>query len=320
MKRFSNILFVVGEHTGKESAALRRAVELANNNMAQLTLLNVMPELSATELLESKQLDMRHITSRIVSHSEERLTALAAGLELSMPAQTQVVFGKRYIEVILQVLDKNHDLVVKQAENPSWLDHIFDSDDMHLLRKCPVPVWLIKEESDKTYDNVMASIDLRFDSNTESRKQLNQTILEITASLSTSEFAGMHVLNVYDSPVADFASLWAGQPDKMEQELLQGEYYFRQKAADDALADLEKKLGTEAMQLLSPKVHLQPGKAAQQIPKMVKSLGIDLLVMGTVGRTGIPGLIIGNTAESVLSQVDCSVFAIKPSGFVSPVA
>jgi nucleotide-binding universal stress UspA family protein len=38
-----------------------------------------------------------------------------------------------------------------------------------------------------------------------------------------------------------------------------------------------------------------------------------------VGRTGIPGFLIGNTAEQVLSEVTCSVLALKPRGFVSPV-
>ena len=46
---------------------------------------------------------------------------------------------------------------------------------------------------------------------------------------------------------------------------------------------------------------------------------IDLIVMGTVARTGIPGLIIGNTAESTLSQIHCSVLAVTPPGFVTPV-
>jgi len=46
---------------------------------------------------------------------------------------------------------------------------------------------------------------------------------------------------------------------------------------------------------------------------------VDLIVMGTVGRTGIPGLFIGNTAETVLRQVDCSVLTVKPWGFVTPV-
>jgi nucleotide-binding universal stress UspA family protein len=45
----------------------------------------------------------------------------------------------------------------------------------------------------------------------------------------------------------------------------------------------------------------------------------DLIIMGTIGRTGIPGLLIGNTAETVLGQVDCSVLTVKPEGFDTPV-
>ncbi|ABM21246.1 MAG: universal stress protein [Gammaproteobacteria bacterium] len=52
---------------------------------------------------------------------------------------------------------------------------------------------------------------------------------------------------------------------------------------------------------------------------MVENYDIDLIVMGTVGRVGIPGLIIGNTAESILEQAKCSVLAIKPEGFKTPI-
>jgi hypothetical protein len=41
--------------------------------------------------------------------------------------------------------------------------------------------------------------------------------------------------------------------------------------------------------------------------------------MGTLARTGIAGLFIGNTAEAVLHQVNCSVLTVKPEGFVTPV-
>lgn len=41
--------------------------------------------------------------------------------------------------------------------------------------------------------------------------------------------------------------------------------------------------------------------------------------MGTVGRTGLNGLIMGNTAETLLRSLRCSVLAVKPEGFVSPV-
>jgi nucleotide-binding universal stress UspA family protein len=41
--------------------------------------------------------------------------------------------------------------------------------------------------------------------------------------------------------------------------------------------------------------------------------------MGTVARTGISGFFMGNTAETILNQLDCSVLAVKPQGFVTPV-
>jgi nucleotide-binding universal stress UspA family protein len=55
------------------------------------------------------------------------------------------------------------------------------------------------------------------------------------------------------------------------------------------------------------------------IPELVKEHQIDLVMMGTVGRIGIPGFLMGNTAEMILNRIDCSVLAIKPEGFVTPV-
>ena len=45
----------------------------------------------------------------------------------------------------------------------------------------------------------------------------------------------------------------------------------------------------------------------------------DLFVEGTFTRPGISGLMIGNTAEAILNQLTCSVLAIKPPGFQTPV-
>ena len=71
--------------------------------------------------------------------------------------------------------------------------------------------------------------------------------------------------------------------------------------------------------ITSGKVHLPKGDPTQAITALVKELEVDLLVMGTVCRTGIPGFIIGNTAEQILASVECSTLTVKPLGFVSPV-
>ena len=61
------------------------------------------------------------------------------------------------------------------------------------------------------------------------------------------------------------------------------------------------------------------GGARKEVPTLAKRLQVDCIVMGTVARTGVRGFIMGNTAETILEQIDCSVLAIKPQGFVTPV-
>lgn len=65
--------------------------------------------------------------------------------------------------------------------------------------------------------------------------------------------------------------------------------------------------------------HLVRGRPSDLIVSFAQDNDVGLLVMGTVGRTGIPGLLIGNTAERVIDLVRCSILALKPQGFVSPV-
>ena len=67
------------------------------------------------------------------------------------------------------------------------------------------------------------------------------------------------------------------------------------------------------------KLHMAKGDPRRALPRLVARHRPDVIVMGTVGRTGIAGLIVGNTAEEVLMQVTCSVLAVKPRGFVSPI-
>jgi nucleotide-binding universal stress UspA family protein len=65
---------------------------------------------------------------------------------------------------------------------------------------------------------------------------------------------------------------------------------------------------------------LEEGNPRFEVPRLARELDVELIVMGTVGRVGIPGFFMGNTAEEILDQIDCSVLAIKPPGFESPVS
>ena len=83
--------------------------------------------------------------------------------------------------------------------------------------------------------------------------------------------------------------------------------------------EIISKLGSDALEYLKPEAHLPKGSPRNEVPALAERLEVDLVVMGTVARTGISGFFMGNTAETILNRLNCSVLAIKPAGFVTPV-
>ena len=57
------------------------------------------------------------------------------------------------------------------------------------------------------------------------------------------------------------------------------------------------------------------GDPAGEIVRYATDAGIDLIVMGTHGRTGLERLLLGSVAEKVMRDANCSVLVVKlPKG------
>jgi nucleotide-binding universal stress UspA family protein len=56
---------------------------------------------------------------------------------------------------------------------------------------------------------------------------------------------------------------------------------------------------------------LVTGEPATEIVELAKEVGVDLIVMGTHGRTGLGRLLMGSVAESVVRRAACPVFIFK---------
>ncbi len=57
---------------------------------------------------------------------------------------------------------------------------------------------------------------------------------------------------------------------------------------------------------------LRMGSCATTIVQYASQAEIDLIVMGTHGRTGLSHLLLGSLAENVASRVSCSVLTVHP--------
>ncbi|MDA1179623.1 MAG: universal stress protein, partial [Planctomycetota bacterium] len=67
------------------------------------------------------------------------------------------------------------------------------------------------------------------------------------------------------------------------------------------------------------KTHLSWGTPWQEIGRTAQHIAADLITIGTVGRSGIQGILLGNTAERVLTTQNCSILTVKPEDFKSPI-
>src|SRR5262249_23524972 len=141
---------------------------------------------------------------------------------------------------------------------------------------------------------------------------LDVRILELAGSLADRDGAELHVLHVWSAPGE---ALLRGSPMLAQGQVeryLDDSQAEAQKALDDLVAKAPDRSGRRS-------VHLQKGDPPAAFAEFGRPSRIDLVVMGPVAGAGVGGLLIGSTAETVLQRVDCSVLAVKPEGFVSPV-
>jgi nucleotide-binding universal stress UspA family protein len=318
MSTFRRILYV-SERAADGTAALRRAAALAESHQAQLTLLEVIPPMRSLEGLYPAAPSRETLTETLAARRHAALETLAAPLRPRLDVRVEILSGTPFLEVVRAVLRSDYDLVVKAAENPDWLRRLFGSQDMHLLRKCPCPVWLTRPGERERYERIVAAVD--FDPLHEAalENSLNERILALAAGIALAELASLHVVHAWQAPEADFVELFTDRPDAVGGAIADAEYLRRQQAMAGLRAALGERHGPEGERYLDAQFHLPQGPARTEIPAMVERVGADLLVMGTIARTGIPGFLIGNTAEAILDQLTCSVLAVKPPGFESPV-
>ena len=61
------------------------------------------------------------------------------------------------------------------------------------------------------------------------------------------------------------------------------------------------------------------GDPATEITRYAADVGVDVIVIGTHGRTGIDRLVLGSVAEKVMREAPCSVLVVKlPRGAAAP--
>jgi universal stress protein E len=152
---------------------------------------------------------------------------------------------------------------------------MFTNSKWDLLRKSPCPVTIVRPGSRSQRKVILAALNIR----TEKQKyiDLNEKILKQAKRIVSLYNADLYVINSYKDSMH--------YPDREQLLKFTG-------------------LDTEY-------VHLEEGDPAETISRYAEEINADMVIIGTMHRTGAAALMRGNTSEKVLRKVKQDVLTLS---------
>jgi nucleotide-binding universal stress UspA family protein len=271
-------------------AAMDEAAWLVKTTGARLTVYTVL-EASDTP-------EVRAAARKLVERA-------ARGVLGESGAAIEVGCGTPFVEIIRRVQEHGHDLVIVSSRRPTALDRaIVGSTALRLLRKCPGAVWVTGRHLDPGPWCVLTAV---------GSTGLAPALLDLSADIVALRGGEWHVLHCVEYRDEAGMRLQHRPREEIDE-------YRRGVREEDWSMLRSLTTGPAGRTGLKPQLWLAEGRADEQILAAIDEQDVHLVVLGSIGRAGLPGVLIGNVAETVFKNAECSILAIKPEGFVSPVA
>lgn len=300
---FSHILVDVDAFAAAHPA-LERAITLAQQAKAKLTIVDVQTIPPGIDRILPEGSD-----EAITAQREAKLASfvtLATGIE----ADHKVLSGRPAEAIAQEVIRGGHDLVVRAHQRDLAADEHgpLGAIDRDLFRLCPCPVLAVGPRATYAPKHVLAAVHANPEDDHE--QTLNRRILEMAAEVARLSGASLTVLQAWHAWGEDLLRGHAKDGEVDE---------YVSTAETTATKDLRALVSSIGGEIARARLEVREGQPEDVIPRFAVDQAVDMVVMGTMARRGLAGFVLGNTAERMLTRLGCSVLAIKPEEFESPV-
>ena len=195
--------------------------------------------------------------------------------------------GDAYELVTAAARDQASELVVTGIAH----DETYGADKLgrmvvELVRNGPAPVLVVKRRGHKPYERSVVASDL---------SEVSRQAVELAlAAFPNAQFTLFHAFDLpYRGLVDDMANI---------------ERDMRAAETERARDWLRETIGSR---LDSVEVVAEMGPIASNVTKYVADKQIELVVVGSSGRSGLAVALVGSAAVEILEQVDCDVLAVR---------
>lgn len=275
MQQLEKILLAV-DFRPAARAALQEAIYVARLFGSEIVLLH------AIEQLPHAAAAYQAMRQRLYVQLEQiRVEIRQQGIRVVHPPRVEAGDA---VEVMLATADEvdANVIMLGAGEKRAMERLLLGSTAVKVIHQSKRPVWVVKPSQARPH---ITSILCAVDFSEPAKRALHNAML-----LRRAFGADLVVLHVMESEVAT-------PPSQTQTDALHS-----------ALAELLRDDNSDAH---PAQILIRTGKPADNILRTVREHRSELLVMGSVGRRGLSGLLIGNTAEQVVRAVPCSLLTVK---------
>lgn len=282
----SNNIFVVIDPTTDNQAVLNRVGKLTKAACSNVHFfLSDYPDESQI----GKSFSMKNAKLKFQKEKLKWIKELTKPIETDTVKPTyELYWNKDWHEAIPHAaVRRDSQLIIKSTFAHSKSKRVLSkTSDWMLIRRCVSPILFVNDERDWKSGKILAAVNL--EAADEAHTRLNIAVMQFAKSMA--QLTGM-VLNVVSSV----------------SEKVKYQDYIDD--TDKAPASNEAIVG-EYFGIPAENVFLRSGKPKSVILDAAAETSADIVVVGTVGRSGIQGALIGNTAEKILDELSSDVLVV----------
>ncbi len=259
------------------------AISLAKTFKSTIVPLHVLPNDIVNPKVK-KLLDQTAL-SRLGKTSE---TMKANGVSVEAPL---IKYGVAHDQIVMAATSVNANMIlVGSGEDKETEKFKLGTTTERIIQNSEKPVLVIKEDDTFNVKTILCPVDF----SNPSKRALNNAII-IARRLE----AKLLVLSVSEEET----STWFSSKEELDKE--NAERFENNK---ESFAQFLKEF--KFMDLEWVKLE-RMGNPSQEILNTIEANNVDLLIMGTAGRSGLNRLVIGSVTEKVIREVPCSFLTLK---------
>ena len=277
-------LLMATDLSARSDRALERAVSLAQEHDADLTILHVVDEDLPASLANAHEKAARQ---DIRKHLDKQFSGAAPRISI------EVLFGRAYVDILEMSEKTKAEMIVLGLHREASGGDLFRGTTVErVIRNGDIPTLLVKDRVGGPYGRVIVGVDFSV---------YSRRAVEFAVNFApTGEF---YLVHAYDVP---FKGFLPGHDTR--REVKKEHQVAFEKMIGDEMATF---LAAQERQALKIETVLEEGTVRDVIKRQTRHLNPDLLVIGTHGRTGVAHAFLGSVAEDLLRDPPCDVLAVK---------